>query len=452
MHNETGKARNNAVAVAASVVVAGIVGTLASALFGRSETKREVAQRRVAERLEQLETGAGQAIDKLVSAAEGLTIPHMPDSKRAQRKARAAGKSASKTADSALKTTKSRIAEIDREARKLQAIEKANKLGHEGSKRASELAHQLSSRTSELVDDNRSDVRKWKAKALRSASEVRDRGSKLADHAKDTAPEVRERASRAAHRAKDQAPGLLGKGKHLLNEAGEQGATYASQARDKGPELRNKASKAAHEVAEHARDLAPEVRAAATGLSHSAADRASHFVDQARDKGPDVLGAVGDHVADAFHSAQKQARPLMEEAASAASKAVEQAKDAGKHAAESVVPEIQHRADSVSDRMHLQGHSAVSSLGAIGSAATDKLANTTDAIELKSKSAASAAGRGTKETGALLAWTAAAAGLVYVTFLNDQQRQRVKESGLRIATEVKEVFRDLRGQDGEFPK
>jgi vacuolar-type H+-ATPase subunit H len=163
-----------------------------------------------------------------------------------------------------------------------------------------------------------------------------------------------------------------------------------------------------------------------------------------------VLGAAGSHLADALHTAQKQARPLVKEATSAATKAIDQAMDAGKHAAESMLPEMHDRADSISGKVQSQGQSAVSTMSSLGATATGKLAHTSEAIEQKSKTAATAAGRGTKETGALVAWTAAAAGLAFVAFLNDRQRQQVKESGRRIAAEIKEVYREFQGQDKNF--
>jgi hypothetical protein len=44
----------------------------------------------------------------------------------------------------------------------------------------------------------------------------------------------------------------------------------------------------------------------------------------------------------------------------------------------------------------------------------------------------------------------AAAGVAFFAFLNDEQRQKVKQSGKRIMTEIQEVINDIRGQDEEF--
>ena len=47
-------------------------------------------------------------------------------------------------------------------------------------------------------------------------------------------------------------------------------------------------------------------------------------------------------------------------------------------------------------------------------------------------------------------WSAAAGTIIYAALLNDRQRQRLKDSGQRIWTEMREVIADIRGYDEEF--
>jgi hypothetical protein len=141
---------------------------------------------------------------------------------------------------------------------------------------------------------------------------------------------------------------------------------------------------------------------------------------------------------------------LLEEASAAASKAVDQAREAGKHAGETLIPEVRHVAERASGQLSSQRHNATSTINTLTAAATDSLAHTTGAIEHKSKHVATAAGRGTKDAGAFVLWTSAAAGIAYYAFLGAEQRAKVKQSGQRIAREIREVYQDIRGYDGQF--
>jgi hypothetical protein len=186
-------------------------------------------------------------------------------------------------------------------------------------------------------------------------------------------------------------------------------------------------------------DLADRLSQAATRAGESA----GALSNQVKGRTPSLLESVGQHLTEALEEAQKKARPLVDDALS-------QAAQVGTKLGEDIVPQVQHRAHDVTGRLESQSHAASASLAALGKGATERLSHTTEVVEVRSKEAATAAGKGTMELGALLGWSAAAAGVVYVTFLNDKQRARVKESGKRIAEEIGSVIRDIRGQDGQF--
>ncbi len=436
MSNQSGSTSRNGPVVGIAIVVAGLVGTLAVSIFGRSDKKQTAAQTQIEQRLERLEASANQAYEQLVNALAGLRNQGAGDSGHAQAKARDVGRSASKAIESAMKSTRKRLAEIDLEARQLKAIEKANQLGHESSERASEFGRNLSHRSSELMAEVKANAPGLRDKATQVVTDAAGVGTALAHQTRDKAPEVRELVSKAASdaaakgaeiatQAIAQAPAALDKTAKALHDVADQGATIASQARERSPDLREQASKAAHDVTQHAKAVVPE-----------------------------TLGVVSAHVASTVHSAQSHARPIYDDATLAAVKALEQAKsgakDAGKRAADAVVPEIHHRADVVTEKVSAQRQAALSSINALSASATGKIAHTSDVIENKSKSAATAAGRGTKDAGALIVWLTAAAGVAFFAFLNEEQRQKVKQSGKRIADEVREVINDIRGQDEEF--
>lgn len=435
MSDELGTRNGNGTAIGVAAIAAGVVGTLASSLFPKRETRRERARKQVEQRLEVLEANTNQALDHLVKAVDGLHIQHPAGSRRAQRKARHLGKAAAHAAEQAAKSTKSRIADLDREAVRLQSIEKANKLGNDGSRRARELAQALTDRTTDVMADHRGLLPEWRKRTSRSASGAVGKGSALVHQALDAAPDLRDNVSAKtagaaskgadiAHQAADRAPDVLDKVAKSLGDVAHQGSKVAAQVRGGAPDIVDKASKTAHDVIDQARDRAPEVRERAHDFATDASRRAQKLAHETRKHAPDV----GAQVATALHTAQDQAKPILSDAASLAGRIVEGAKETGSHAGGSLIPDMQHRADAVAG----------------------KLAHASDAIEQQSKAAATAAGRGTKDGGAFVMWSAAAAGIIYYAFLDEDQRRKAKESGQRIVAEIREVYRDIRGYDEEF--
>jgi len=410
MSDESGGMNGNGTAIGVAAVAAGVVGTLATSLFSRKESRQERARRQVEQRLAVIEANTSQALDHLAKAVDGLNVQNPAGSKRARRQAQKLGKTATRAAERAAQSSRSRIAELDREAVRLQSIEKANQLGSDGSRRARALASTLNDRTTRLLTDNRVKLPEWRQRTSRSASDALGKGSALIHQAIDAAPDVRDNVS------------------GRTSDATSKGSDVLHQALDRAPAVIDTASKSAHDTVERARDLAHQVKVHA----------------------PDVADSVGQQVSAALHNAQQQAKPVLKDASSLASRLAEGAREASSQASESLLPDVQHRVDAVADKVKSQGQATASTITALSSTAADKLVHASGAIEQQSKAAATAAGRGTKDGGALVMWSIAAAGIIYFTFLDDEQRKKAKESGQRIYVEAKEVYRDIRGYDEEF--
>lgn len=447
----------NGTAIGVATVVAGVVGTLASSLFSRKESRRERARKQIEQRIQVLEDHTSQAVKQLGKVVEGLNVQASGDSRRTQRKAKHVGKAARRAAERTANATRRQAAELDREAIRLQSLERVNQLGHDGSRRVRELAQQLNDRTADVIADNRTHLPERRMRTSRSASDAIGKGSALVHRAVDSAPDVRDKVSAsasgaastssdAAHRMRERAPEVLDRVSKTLGQVVDQGARMAEQVRENAPDAVDKASKSAHDAFEQAQGRAPEVREWAHDVAADASRRAHQLADQARTHAP----AVGAQVASALHSAQDGAKPVLDDVASRAARLVDGAKEAGSHASESLLPEVQHRVDAVAGRAKSQGQASASTLAALGTTAGEKLSHSTEAIEQQSKAAAAAAGRGTKDGGSLVVWSLAAAAIVYYAFLNEEQRVKAKESGQRIVAEVKEVYRDIRGYDEEF--
>ncbi len=418
-------------AIGAATVAAGVVGTLVSSLFSGKASRRDRAQKQVDERLRMLEAHTSHAVDQLVKVVDGLEFPAAGDSRRARRKATEIGKAAGRLAD----RTAAAAADLDREAVRLHSLEKANQLGHDGSKRAREMATLLNARASELMSGNRTNLPEWKMRASRSASDAIGKGTALVHGAIESAPDV-----------KDRAPDVVDNVSTYLENVAHRGVKVAGQVREGAPAVGDKAMKSAHEALEQAQHRVPEVREWAHDIAAEASERAHHLAHQVKVHAPEL----GAQVTTALHDAQHSAKPALNDVSAFAARLVDSAKEAGSHASESLVPEVHHRVDEVAEKAKTQGQASATTLAALGTVAGDKLSHTSEVIEHQSRTVATSAGHGTKDLGALVVWTLAAAGIVYYAFLDEEQRAKARESGKRIVAEAQEVYRDIRGYDEEF--
>ncbi|MEJ7901426.1 MAG: hypothetical protein WKF63_06230 [Thermomicrobiales bacterium] len=457
MDDAQGGKTGNGTAVGVATVTAGLVGTIATSLFSGKKSRTKRAQEQVEYRLQVLEDSSSRAMAQLGKAVEGFNIQVPGDSKRAQRKARDMSKEAKRFAEHTAAATRRQVAELDREALRLQSVERAHQLGHEGSRRVRELAHLLNERTVEVIADNRTQLPEWRMRASRSGSEMVGKGSALIHQAIASAPEVRgnlsastsgaiSKSSEAAHQVLDQAPDVIDKVTKSIGSAAQHGAKLAGNVRDDAPGTVDKVAKSAHDVFDQARERVPDVRVNAHDIAVDASHRAHLLADGAKVHAPDV----GAQLVTALHSVQETAKPVLHDVSVLATRLVDEAREAGSHASESLIPDVQHRADVVAGRAKTHGQASAATLSALGATAGHKISHTSEAVEQQSKAVATAAGRGTKDGASFVMWSLAAAGIVYYAFLNEEQRVKAKESGQRIATEIKEVYRDIRGYDEEF--
>jgi len=472
MSDQTDNNNGYGTALGASVVASALAGAVGSTFFRKKETRTERVQREIDTRVRKLERLANDSLASVSSALYQVSASGGVDPKKARKKGKAISRSASKSADAALAVARKRMSDIDRETLRLQSFERANKLGSQGSARASELAGLLRSRTGTLVDDTRSSVPQWKSKAAQSVLDAREKGASLLNQATASVPDARAAASSAASDASSRASDLIAQTRKRVPEVRDltaqkaQGATdttrsrlsgVATLARDKAREatemarakspalnetatgIAASATAAAQSAAERIKERSPELADAASGIATSVAEkvqeRAPGVVDSVKEaihSAQERTPAVVDSVKDVLHSAQEKAQSQVGDPSSAVHKLVEQAKDVSRHATSDLLPDVQHRAASV------------------GSTASEKLSHTTTAIPQKSREAATAAGRGSREAGSLVLWASAAAGVAYYAFLNETQRAKVKASAGRVLAEIRDVYQDMRGMDGDF--
>ena len=403
-------------AVGISVGATALVGVVIS-MFGNKERKQQKVQQTLEDRVAVLERKANETLVQLQDVVGDLRTLTAKDGGVTK----AAAKRFSRNADRAVAAVLTRAQELEQEARKIDLAEKANNLGAEASTQADEVLAAFKDRSVDLLAEGKRLAPEWKNAAATAAAEARVRSDALLERA----PEAREQVSRLAQelagKAKERTPELQEKGQHLLERA----------------------KVLAAELAEQAREKAPEVQAKAEGLIASAGAEAEKLAASSKDRSP--FENLGHQIAALVAEAQKNAAPLAREAAVTATHAIDEAKKAGEH----LLPEARERVLHVGDTLS-SGSDVTTQLHTLGENATRKLSETTEVVQVKSTQAATAAGRGTKELGAIIGWGAALGGVVYVAFLNERQRQRVKDSASRIGSEAWQVFQEVRGQNGQF--
>ncbi len=401
-------------AVGLSVASAAVIGTVVSAMFGKKESKQDRARREAEERLAALESTASQTLDQLASAVQGFRDQARKEGRKSSKKV---SKSATKLADQAVAAVNAKARELEKEAKKIRVTESAHGLGNDLSRRASGLTRALSERGSDLVEEARSHSPGWKSKAEKSLNDVRDRSLALAQTVKDDNAGL-------GKRAQGLATEISGASAHFLADA----KSKTPAIKERAPEVREQVS----HMAEQLKEKAPEIQERAGQVAGQVGEAAARATAQARQKAPGLLESAGHQLATILEEAQESARPHVDDAA-------KQARQAGKRFSTEILPEVQGRASHLTEVLDSQAHSA-----------TERIAHTTSAVEQRSKQAAVAAGEGGKNLGALIGWSAAAAGVVYYAFLDESKRAKVKASGGRILAEARDVIRDIRGQDGQF--
>lgn len=171
-----------------------------------------------------------------------------------------------------------------------------------------------------------------------------------------------------------------------------------------------------------------------------AKSRSGHIVGQAMNRKPELPNAVGQSIGPRVKDLQNRAVPLIGSATSALASTFETGKG--------FASETRHIADrDFAPALKERAGSAAKSLEQVASQASGALSGVSGTVDDRSRHAAHAAAQGTKDTGALAAWSIAAGSLVFYGFMDDEQRKKVKAAGGRISHEAREIYRDIQGQE-----
>lgn len=171
------------------------------------------------------------------------------------------------------------------------------------------------------------------------------------------------------------------------------------------------------------------------------------FIPKAKKAADDAAHKIQDDVMpQARKAADEAAHKFQDEVVPQARKAAEEARKAGKEKLDEVadraknefIPEAQKHA------AEFTGH-AQETLHQVGEDAEKAFSEAAERAEKKSKQAAEAVKRGGRETRSLLMWVSLAGILIFTVFLDEEQRERIKEVGLEIFRESRDMYNDMKG-------
>lgn len=259
------------------------------------------------------------------------------------------------------------------------------------------------------------------------AAAARTRGKKQTKRVIERARDI---DAAAASTAASGATRKLRAGVRSTADAGtEKGLVVADTAKERMLQVSSQATESAQALAAHA-------AAAAIAGSDRAREASSVLVDAAREKAPQVAHRINDDVIPTLRDIAAQAAGMAielwqttrEKATDAASTAPSFPKVDGSHAVEASAERLRQATSTVSGKA-----------GAVGERAKDA-----------SRRAADATVDTSKDTGALLFWAGAAAGLVFYALLSEERREQLTRTATAVTGQVQELIKDFQGYDDEF--
>jgi hypothetical protein len=200
-----------------------------------------------------------------------------------------------------------------------------------------------------------------------------------------------------------------------LREFGDEAREMAEQGKMKGAD-------AAHKVES---DLIPQARDAARNLREAGKERAAGVVDKAKSD----LIPTAQHLADDL--ADKAKKDILPAAQHLKDDLADKAKNEFIPAAQKVTADVKDHTKDV--------------VGSVGHDAEKLLNDATQVAAEKGKQAGTAVQRGGRETRSLLMWLGLAGILVFSVFLDEEQQKKLKEIGMEVFGEARDMYADMKG-------
>jgi hypothetical protein len=114
------------------------------------------------------------------------------------------------------------------------------------------------------------------------------------------------------------------------------------------------------------------------------------------------------------------------------------------------LPGVKEKTDQLKSTASARASSAQQQVAGLTSAATDRASAVQQQAGDKTKQVATVTTEGGKDLGATVTWLALGGGLIYFVFLDDRQREQVRNVANRLFGRVINTYRDIQGFDQEF--
>lgn len=212
-------------------------------------------------------------------------------------------------------------------------------------------------------------------------------------------------------------------------------------------EIASGASALAEVATDHSDDIADVVKqqtrqalARADDVLAEAKSRGEQLVEHAKDRTPEFLDAAERSIVPRARELRENAMPLIGSATAALASGIETGKelalDTKRSADRELVPALKERAGAASE-----------SIDQVSSQASEAWSGISETMDQRSREVAQAAAQGTRNSGAVAAWSVVAGGVIFYGFLDEEQREKLKAAGIRIAREAREIYRDIQSAD-----
>ncbi len=284
------------------------------------------------------------------------------------------------------------------------------------------------------------------AGATSARRRLTDAGTELSDVVRQRSSEAtawgRHKATQAAHAVPMNVSGgdLKAVGGALTERADVvRGRTQAAVARSaaKGQDVTQKAKARVQRAGE-------QTASTAQAVASQAATAAAARAERARDVGSSLAGSARVRVPQLSQKVSEEVVPsLRDVAVQAAATALERWQTARERAAEVAQQEL---APQAAQAVAKGSERAKEASAAVAERATEAGGRAREA----SRKAAEATVDTSKETGALLFWAGAAAGLVFYALMSAERREQVTRTAKSVTAQVQELVKDFQGYDDEF--
>ena len=296
------------------------------------------------------------------------------------------------------------------------------------------------------------------------AETTRDAGRRLADAAPDSIEAVAKRTREAGRRGRRRAERLAaGLNREALADMGASASAEVANLRrgarraagrggEKGHEVTDRAKRQAQHVGEQTTSTAQSVAAQAAAAAVSGAERARSMgfslADAAKERVPQATQKVSDEIIPALRGkvGDEVVPTLRDVAVQAASTAIDLWQTARERAVEVAsgdgdlpVSKASRVIETGSDRAREASAAVAEQAGQLG-----------ERVRGATRQTARATVDTGKDTGALLFWAGAAAGLVFYALLTPERREQLTRTVQAVTGEIQELVRDFQGYDDEF--